>query len=86
MQNQIENDKLTLDGRKKLNMTGVEMVNSFSETSLKLTVSGKMVLILGENIKIDSYNKSSGSFSATGIFNEIKYSYKKQPILKKIFK
>ncbi len=86
MQNQIENDKLNLEGRKKLNMTGVETVNSFSETSLKLTVGGKTVLILGENIRIDSYNKASGSLSATGIFNEIKYSYKKQPLVKKIFR
>lgn len=86
MQNQIQNDMLTLDGRKKLSMTAVESVNSFSQTSLKLTVSGKTVLILGENIKIDSYNKATGSFNATGIFNEIKYSYKKQPLIKKIFK
>ena len=86
MQNQIENDKLTLDGRKKLSMTGVESVNSFSTNALKLTVNGKTVLISGENIKIDSYNKSSGLFSATGVFSEIKYSIKKQPIIKKIFK
>ena len=86
MQNQIENDKLTLDGRKKLTMSGVEAVDSFSQTSLKLTVSGKTVLILGENIKIDSYNKMSGSLSATGLFAEIKYGKTKQPFVKRIFK
>lgn len=86
MQNQIDTDKLCLDGRKKLTMTGVEAVNSFSQTTLKLTVGGKMVVILGENLRIDNYNKTTGAFSATGLFCEIKYGSKKQPILKKIFK
>ena len=86
MQNQIENDKLCLDARKKLSMTGVESVNSFSPSMLKLTVGGKIVQILGENFKIDNYNKATGSFSATGLFSEIKYGKAKQPFIKKIFK
>ena len=86
MQNQIESDKLILEGRKKLSMTAVDAVDGFSENTLKLTVSGNKVIILGENIKIDAFNKATGSLQATGIFNEVKYNAKKQPIFKRIFK
>ncbi len=86
MQNQTEADKLVLEGRKKLSMTGVESVNSFSENFLKLSVAGKTVSVTGENIKIDVFNKATGSLSATGLFNEIKYNVQKQPFIKRIFK
>lgn len=82
----IEVDKLCLDGRKHLSMTGVEAVDSFSDSALKLTVSGSKVVIEGENIKIISYNKSVGNLQAEGHFNEFKYSYKKAPIVKRLFK
>ena len=70
--NVIEPDKLILDGRKKLNMTGVQTVDAFSEQCLKLTVSGDKVVINGEDIKITAFNKASGNLSAEGTFNEIK--------------
>ena len=76
-QNQIESDRLVLDARKSLSMTGVQSVDGFSEQFLNLTVYGNKVRIVGENIKISSYNKSTGSFSADGIFSEIKYNHKK---------
>ncbi len=86
MQNQIEQDVLTLDGRKLLTMTGVTSVDGFSELYLKLSLAEDKVLITGEKIKISSYNKANGNLVADGVFNEIKYSYKKPPLLKRIFK
>ena len=85
-QNVIDIDSLVLDGRKKLNMTGVEMVDGFSEQSLRLTVKGNKVLITGENIKITSFNKNTGSLSAEGKFVQIKYGGQKTPIVKRLFK
>lgn len=85
-QNQVESDRLVLDSRKNLSMTGVQSVDGFGDQFLNLTVYGNKVRILGENIKISSYNKSTGSFSADGIFNEIKYNYKKVPLVKRLFK
>ncbi len=86
MQNQIEQDLLTLNDRKLLTMTGVTSVDGFSELYLKLTLSNDKVLITGENIKISSYNKANGNLVADGTFNEIKYSFKKPPFIKRIFK
>lgn len=79
-------EKFTLEGRKRLSITGVNSVDGFSERELKLTVSGSRVDIRGENIKITAYNNVSGNFTADGLFSEIKFGGKKVPMLKRIFK
>ena len=87
MQNNVTaTENLVIDGRKRLSMTGVQTVDSFSEQFLKLTVSGNKVYIVGENIKIISFSKTTGNLLAEGIFNEVKYNYKKLPIMKRLFK
>ena len=86
MQNQLETHKIELDLRKKLSVTGVLSVDGFSEQTLNLTVSGSKLRILGENIKISSYNKNTGNLTADGDFYEIKYLAKKMPLAKRIFK
>lgn len=78
--------KLILEGRSKLSMSDVNSVDSFTEEVLNLTVSNVKVKILGEKIKIASFNKESGTLLADGVFNEIKYNVKKQPLIKRIFK
>ena len=86
MQENVQVDRLILDGRKRLSMTGVDSVEGFSEQCLKLNVGGCKMLINGENIKITAYNKGTGNLSADGVFNSIRYDAKKEPILKRIFK
>lgn len=81
-----EPDQLLLDGRKRLSMTGVEAVLNFSDQSIKLSVNGNNVIILGENIKITAFNKANGNLSADGEFAEIKYNPKKAPFFKRIFR
>lgn len=85
-QNAVMPDKLILDGRSRLAMTGVEAVDGFSEQFLKLTVSGNKVIIGGENIKITAYNKATGSLNADGNFFEIRYNKNKAPLIKRLFK
>lgn len=80
------NDRLELIERKKLNMTGVESVDGFTEQFLSLTVAGGKVRISGEGIKITAYNKATGALSAEGTFGEIKYSKKAVSLIKKLFK
>lgn len=87
MQNNENNaHSLTLDLRKKLTITGVESVDGFSEQTLKLSVNGDKLVVLGNDIKITSFNKSNGNLSAEGDFVELKYQKKKDGILKKVFK
>ncbi len=81
-----ESDKLSLEGRKKLTMSGVDAVDGFTDQALRLTVGGSKVVIQGENLKITSYNKATGALSADGTICEIKYVGKKAPFLKRVFK
>lgn len=85
MQNN-ESNKLILEERKRLNMTGVESVDSFSDSVIKLTISGSQAQIGGERLKILTYNKSTGALTVDGFINDIKYNCKKQPLLKRFFK
>lgn len=84
--NLAEIDKVVLEGRKKLSMTSVDSVDGFTEQVLNLTVLGCKVKIIGENIKISSYNKATGTLNVDGVFNEIKYNAKKTPLVKRLFK
>ena len=87
MQNQtIPEQKLTLESRSKLSMTGVDAVDGFSEAYINLTVLGGKVYITGESLKISAYNKDSKVLSAEGKINQIKYGNAKTPLLKRIFK
>ncbi len=85
-QTPIEIEKIVLDARKRLTMSGVSSVDGFSEQVINLTVAGSKVKIVGENIKITSFNKGTGNLTADGCFTEIKYSTKKLPLLKRLFK
>ena len=86
MQNSPNSDKLVIDERKKLTISGVSSVDGFSDQFLKLNINGSKGYITGENIKITSYNNLSGMLTADGTFNSVKYDYKKESLAKKLFK
>ena len=86
MNNVIESDKLILENRKKLNMTNVSSVDSYSEQVLKLSVRDSKVIINGEKLKIEAYNKSSGNLIVDGTINEIRFNVNKPPLVKRLFK
>ncbi len=65
---------LTLEARRKLTMTNVESVDSFSDSVIVLTVEGQKVTISGSKLKILSFSQGGGNFSASGEVNIIKYS------------
>ena len=85
-QNIISQEKLVLEARKYLSLCGVQTVDGFNEQTIRLTVNGSKVVVVGNNLKITAFNKANGNLIAEGEFNEIKYSHKKLPIVKRIFK
>ncbi len=85
-QNLVEGSRIVLDERKRLTISGVQSVDGFSEQYLNLTINGNKVRVLGEKIKISAFNKSNGNFSADGLFFEIRFIEKKQPVTKRLFK
>lgn len=46
---------LTIEQQEKITFTGVESVDSFSDTNITLTVNGKRVLITGSHLKVLSF-------------------------------
>ena len=86
MPNEQDLQVLTLEGQKRLTMTGVESVDGFSEQSLKLTLAGKRVLVTGSHIKITSFNKATVSLTADGMFDSVRYDAKKGSFFKRVFK
>ena len=85
-QNLISQEKMVLEARRHLLVCGVQTVDGFNEQTLKLTVNGSKVTVVGDNIKITAFNKANGNLSAEGDFYEFKYSHKKMPMVKRIFK
>lgn len=87
MQNEnIVDSQLILDNRKKISLTGVEGIIGFSEQFIKLKINGVTVNITGNGIKITSFSKNNGNFSADGYFDGIKYGAEKVGIIKRLFK
>lgn len=84
MQEQSNQSIFTLEGQSKLTMTCVESVDSFSETEIILTVSGKKVTIGGEKLKILSFSQGGGNFAANGEINLVKYGGRKK--ISKLFR
>ena len=62
-----------IESRKKLNISGVRQVISFDdETVLLDTLLGRMT-IKGENVKIESFNSSTGDLVAVGTIHAVVY-------------
>ena len=85
-QNLCQNEEITLLCRKKLTINGVKTVDYFSDKVLKLSLLGKNLTITGSEIKVNSFNQSTGQFSADGNFISITFDGEKKTLLKRIFK
>ena len=79
------NENLTLENRKKLNITGiVEVVNS-SENTICIKLKDTILTINGSEIHITKLDINSGILEAEGLFSNIKYG-KQGNFFRKIFK
>ena len=82
---QSEGHIISIENRKRFTATQIEAVEAFSSTQLVLAYAGGRIIVAGSEMKITSFSKSSGSFSASGIFNSVRYAQKGMG-LKKLFK
>ena len=85
MQNQV-NSILTVEQQKNISLTGVESVDAFSDSEIRLTVAGKKMRITGAGLKVLSFSKGSGAFSAIGEVSLIRYGGAKGKLLQRLFK
>lgn len=85
MQNEV-NSVLTVEGQKKISLTGVESVDAFSETEIRLTVAGRKMRITGSRFKVQAFSKGSGAFSASGEVTLVRYGGAKGKFFQRLFK
>lgn len=65
--------KLIMENRKCLTVSGVENVESFSETMVSLDTNFGRLLIKGENMHINKLSVDDGDFSLVGKINSLEY-------------
>ncbi len=74
-----------LEQKKLLTVSGVESVAAFSEVKILLAlVGGGRMTVLGSGLKITSFSKASGSFTAEGSITGLSYGGKS--VVSRIFK
>lgn len=74
---EITKHSIILEQRKNLNISGVESVVAFSEVKIILALSGGEKLhIVGTDLKITGFSKTSGAFTAEGKIVGISYGGK----------
>ncbi len=72
-ENAIIYQNVIIEGRKKLNISGVRDVSSFDDETILLdTALGKMT-VKGEELHISSFNTENGELSATGQIHAVVY-------------
>ena len=74
-----------IEQRKLITVSGVESVNSFSEVRIVLTrIGGEKMSVVGTDLKITNFSKSTGAFTAEGSITSVQYGGK--GIAARIFK
>ncbi len=83
---QNEGHIISIENRKRLTATQIEAVEAFSPTQLVLSYAGGRIIISGSDMKITAFSKSTGSFSASGLFSAVKYAQKGGSLKQRLFK
>ena len=83
---QNEGHILSIENHKRLTATQIEAVEAFSPTQLILAYAGGRIIITGNDMKITSFSKTNGGFTATGLFTSAKYAQKGMGLRQRLFK
>lgn len=74
IQVKTQGQKLTLENRENLSVSGVRDVESFSETAVSLDTALGRLLIKGENLRINKLNVDTGDLNLLGKVNMLEYA------------
>lgn len=64
---------ISLDERKKLNINGVERVDSFDEHEIIMLTSGGTLVIHGDDLHMAKLDLTAGEAAVTGLISELCY-------------
>ncbi len=78
---------LIIENKSKINLTSVLEVLAFSDKEIKLKLKDNtIIIVLGSLLRITCFDNKSGSFTAQGVIESVKYKPKEESVLKKVFK
>ena len=74
-----------IEQQKEITMTGVSAVDGFTSREIRITLESGRAVISGEDLKIVSFSKSNGNFSAVGRIAGIRFFAKHEKLTKRLF-
>ena len=86
MDNIIKNHRLICENRQKLELSGVQKVESSTNTQVVCVVNNTQTTIYGKNLHINKLDLQAGILSIDGEIDSIKYQNGKKSLWKRIFK
>ncbi len=79
-------ESVLIEQRKKIAMTGVSAVDAFAPRRIDLTLEGGgRAQITGDGLKIVSFSKASGNFSAVGKIEGVRFFGGHEKLAKRLF-
>ena len=74
-----------IEQQKKITMTGVLSVDSFTAQQISLTLDNGRASIAGDDLKIIAFTKANGNFAASGKISGVRFLSKKEKLTKRLF-
>lgn len=75
-----KSQQIVLNDRKKLKITGVSEVESFSETSVSAVTCLGQLTVKGEELRINKLDTDDGDLTVDGKINSVEYTKKKEKV------
>ena len=72
--------RLTLDGRRRLTVSGVDEVASFDESSIRMTTRAGDLLIRGSSLHIEKLSLDGGDLLVDGTVDALIYQEPEEPV------
>ena len=86
MENKIQTQVLHLEGKKRLNISGVKSVDGFTDDKIRITAETGRIIITGARLKINCFAEATGAFSCEGEVFSVTLASQKQGFIKGLFK
>lgn len=83
--NEAKTETALIEQQKKITVTGVVSVDAFSPGEIRVTLESGKALVSGDGLKIVSFSKSSGNFSAVGKIAGIRFFGKNEKLVRRLF-
>ncbi len=77
---------LKLEEQKRLSLTQVSAVDSFTEEKIRLSMHSGRLTVMGEKLKILTFSEGTGEFCCEGVVRALSFDGNKISGIKRLFK